>query len=55
MNSYHHVKHDGDIFPTFTLSSDIAWLHLRGNRNSQNIKFTRCFNKVPLNNVTVSV
>lgn len=34
------VKHDGDIFPTFTLFSDIAWLHLGGNRNSQNIRFT---------------
>jgi hypothetical protein len=28
VKSYHHVKHDGDIFPTFTLFSDIAWLHL---------------------------
>jgi hypothetical protein len=40
VKSYHHVKHDGDIFPTFTLFSDIAWLHLEGNRNSQNIRFT---------------
>jgi len=31
---YHHVKHDGDIFPTFTMFSDIAWLHLGGSRNS---------------------
>jgi hypothetical protein len=41
VKSYHHVKL-GDIFPTFALFRDIAWLHLGGNRNSQNIRFTCC-------------
>ena len=39
---YHHVKHDGDIFPTFTLISDTALLHRGGNRHSQIIRFTCC-------------
>jgi hypothetical protein len=42
VKSYHHVRHDVEIFPTVTLFSVIAWIHLRGHRNSQNIRFTCC-------------
>jgi hypothetical protein len=38
---YHHVENDGEIFPTLTLFSNKALLHLGGHVKSQNIRCTR--------------